>query len=81
MDDKILLDNFIFKTLGLVPGNLKAGFFYAGSAAHDANDHIIYNKASGALSYDVDGAGGHAAVQFASLASHPTINFHDFQVI
>jgi Ca2+-binding RTX toxin-like protein len=79
--DKILLDNAIFKTLGLVPGALKASFFYVGKAAHDANDHIIYNKATGVLSYDVDGVGGRAAVQFATLATHPTINYHDFQVI
>jgi hypothetical protein len=26
--------------------------FWAAAAAHDANDHTVYNRASGALSYD-----------------------------
>ena len=80
--DKMLLDNAIFNALGFQENvTLKAGFFHAGSAAADADDHIIYNKATGALSYDADGVGGQAAVQFATLSSHPTIDFHDFVVI
>jgi Ca2+-binding RTX toxin-like protein len=80
--DKILLDNAVFKTLGAQENvGLKGEFFHVGKAAADADDHIIYNKATGALSYDADGVGGHAAIQFATLSGHPTINFHDFVVI
>jgi serralysin len=76
--DKILMENAVFKALGNV---MKAGYFYVGKAAHDANDHIIYNKATGALFYDDDGTGAHAQVQFATLAGHPGINAKDFLVI
>jgi Ca2+-binding RTX toxin-like protein len=51
-------------------GPLKATFFSAGTAAHDADDRIIYNKATGALYYDSDGTGAHAQVLFAVIANH-----------
>jgi hypothetical protein len=49
-------------------------------ARHDGDDHIIYNKASGALYYDSDGIGGHAQIQFAVLANRPSIAANDFAV-
>jgi serralysin len=79
--DTIQLDNAFFQALGRA-GTLKADFFHAGKAAHDANDHIIYNKANGALFYDADGIGGQAQIVFAILASHPgNVAFNDFVVI
>ncbi|TIP32858.1 MAG: calcium-binding protein, partial [Mesorhizobium sp.] len=66
--DKIYLDHAVFA--GLQKGPLSAGSFHAGHGAHDANDHIIYNSTTGALSFDSDGIGGHAQVQFASLSPH-----------
>jgi Ca2+-binding RTX toxin-like protein len=78
--DKVWLDNAVFRALGL-EGSLKDGFFYAGAAAHDANDHLIYNRATAALSYDVDGMGGQSAVQFATLKGTPLLTAHDFLVI
>jgi len=70
--DKILLNPSIFKALGT--GTTLAGSaFYAGTDAHLGTDRIIYNKATGALLYDDDGTGSHAAVQFATLGTttHP----------
>jgi len=56
-DDTILLDRDIFSSsLGL--GNISAGELVIGPAALDANDRIIYDSTSGALSYDSDGVGG-----------------------
>jgi Ca2+-binding RTX toxin-like protein len=78
--DKLLLDNAVFKALGSA-GGLKAGFFFAGKAAHDANDHIIYDRAHGALFYDSDGIGGQAQVAFAGLDHRPLLSAHDFLVI
>jgi len=42
-----------------------------GTAATNANEHLIYNGSTGALYYDVDGAGGAAQVQIALLSNHP----------
>lgn len=80
-DDTIRLENAVFKALASA-GPLNAAFFYKGAAAHDGNDHIIYNTATGALFYDADGTGAHAQVQFATLANKPTnVTYGDFVVI
>ncbi|MFN0191090.1 MAG: calcium-binding protein, partial [Aestuariivirga sp.] len=65
VDDTIRLDDAIFTALS--GGYLTAAEFQIGAAAADASDRIIYNSATGALLYDSDGAGGTAAIQFATL--------------
>src|SRR5262249_6952334 len=40
--DTFRLENAVMKALGAVTGALKASYFFAGAAAHDADDHIIY---------------------------------------
>jgi Ca2+-binding RTX toxin-like protein len=77
--DKIALDDAVFTALGL--GALSANTFVIGSAALDADDRIIYNSSNGALYYDADGAGGQAAVQFATLSGAPALTASDFTVI
>jgi VCBS repeat-containing protein len=77
--DKIALDDAVFTALGL--GALSANAFVIGSAALDADDRIIYNSSNGALYYDADGAGGQAAVQFATLSGAPALTASDFTVI
>ena len=74
------LDNAVFKAIG-GNGGLNAEAFHVGATAHDASDRIIYNKATGILSYDADGAGGHAQVGFAVLANHAVLTASDFVVI
>ena len=78
-DDTIRLENAVFT--GLAAGALAAGAFNSGAAATQADDRIIYNSATGALLFDVDGAGGAAAVQFATLTGAPVIAATDFLVI
>jgi hypothetical protein len=80
-DDTIKLAHAFFKGMGV--GLLKSQYFFAGTHAHDADDHIIYNKASGALYYDADGTGAHAQVQFATIADHAIagLAFSDFVLI
>ena len=62
-------------------GTLSSGAYYAGAAAHDSTDRIIYNASTGALSYDADGTGATAAVQFAQLSSGLALTNQDFLVI
>jgi len=77
--DKIALDDFIF--VGLSSGALPASAFHVGSAAHDADDRIIYDNASGTLYYDYDGSGIGTAVAFATLNGAPILAASDFMVI
>ncbi|MBE9139178.1 hypothetical protein IQ254_18585 [Nodosilinea sp. LEGE 07088] len=51
-----------------------------GAAAADASDRFIYNN-NGALLFDVDGAGGAAQVQIATLIGAPTITTADIVTI
>ena len=78
-DDVIHLDRAVFSSLK--PGVLKEGAFVVGSAAGDANDHIVYNSATGALLYDADGDGADAAVQFAQLGTGLALTSADFLVV
>ena len=79
-DDTVRMENAVFAALKAT-GTLAESAFYAGAAAHDASDRIIYNKATGALSYDADGKGGTAAVRFATLAKGLALTHADFMVV
>ena len=84
--DKIALDDDVFTRLGIgteAGVALAAARFYAGAAAHDANDRIIYDASAGALYYDPDGTGSAGQVQFAVLGTttHPTLGAGDFIVL
>jgi Ca2+-binding RTX toxin-like protein len=81
-EDTILLDNLIFANVG-GDGALALGAFYRSAAgvAHDADDRIIYDTDSGALSYDADGTGQLAAIQYARLSSNMNLLADDFLII
>jgi Ca2+-binding RTX toxin-like protein len=66
VDDTIALDNAVFTKLATA-GTLSSAYLRVGSAALDSNDYLVYDKATGVLSYDADGSGSGAAVQFAWL--------------
>ncbi|WP_281433010.1 cadherin domain-containing protein [Microvirga terrestris] len=84
-DDTIWLDNTIFKKLGkgtqASPGKLNKGFFVVGEKAKDKNDYLVYNKKTGVLSYDADGAGKGQAVEFAEFSKKPGLQSTDFFII
>ncbi len=66
-DDTIYLENAIFT--GLATGRLVAAGFVIGTEAVDADDRVIYDSATGAIYFDVDGVGGVGQVQFATLTA------------
>ncbi|MGH6614979.1 beta strand repeat-containing protein [Sphingomonas sp.] len=77
--DRIELDQSIFTGLGL--GTLGASAFGNGPAT-TADQHILYDAATGKLSYDADGSGAGAAIVFATLSNHPaTITSADFLIV
>jgi Ca2+-binding RTX toxin-like protein len=78
--DKIQLDDAVFSGIGGL-GTLNANAFFAGSAAHDADDRIVYNSSTGQLFFDADGNGAGAAVLFATLQGAPSLSASDFAVI
>jgi Ca2+-binding RTX toxin-like protein len=78
--DRIALDDAVFAGIG-GPGALNPNAFFAGAAAHDADDRIIYDQATGNLFFDADGNGAGAAILFANLTTHPVVTAGDFTVI
>lgn len=78
-DDRIVLDDDIFAAAGPL-GALAAGAFYAGTAAHDSSDRIIYDSATGKIYYDPDGTGSAAQVLFAQVATGLALNSGDFLI-
>ena len=68
-DDTIWLDNGYLKAVGTV-GRLASDAFHRGKGAADAEDRIIYDRATGALYYDKDGVGGAAQVKIATFWNH-----------
>ena len=75
-DDTLGLAHKIFKTIG--SGPLQENAFHAGKSAHDADDRIIYDQATGSLYYDADGTGSAAKIKFAVLANNAAITHADF---
>ena len=82
--DKIELDPAAFTAIGasglFAPGD---GRFWAGpgaSAAHDADDRIIYDTTSGILYYDADGNGPGGQGRVAVLQGAPTLVATDIVV-
>jgi Ca2+-binding RTX toxin-like protein len=67
VDDVMCRDWSIFVAAGPV-GTLSAAAFRIGPAAADLSDRIIYNPATHFVSYDPDGSGGDASVDFALIA-------------
>lgn len=64
--------------IGLSAGAVAASAFRIGSAALDADDRLIYNPASGALSIDLNGNAAGSAFQIASLSPGLALTASDF---
>jgi Ca2+-binding RTX toxin-like protein len=84
-DDSFLLDNAVFRKLGsgtaANPTELNAEFFTSSGRARERDDYLIYNKKTGVLTYDADGSGRGAAVEFAQFSKNLALTYKDFFVI
>ena len=80
-DDTILLDSAIFTELDEGLLDFTAFHKSASGTAQDAFDRIIYDSNDGTLSYDADGSGDIAAIQFAQLSTNLNLSADDFFVI
>lgn len=89
--EKIMLNAYVFEAVEVSPklpvdekardrGGLDASNFVIGKGAQDANDHIVYDQATGALYYDADGNGAGAAVQFAQFKAGTALKADYFLV-
>ena len=82
VDDTIKLAKSIFTALS--SGTLSSGAFKdlsVAGATIDSNDRILYDKATGALSYDADGSGSKAAVKFAIIDTKAALTASDFFIV
>jgi Ca2+-binding RTX toxin-like protein len=78
VDDTIYLSHAVFTQLAV--GTVNIANFWTGTAAHDANDFIVYDKIHGTLSYDSNGnaAGGSAA--FATVTAYTVVTTADIVI-
>ena len=77
--DKIDMSHTIFSALSA--GTLSSSAFFAGTAAQNASEHVIYNPGTGGLYYDPDGNGSVAATEFAKLSAGLVLHNTDFAVV
>ncbi len=80
VEDDIHLSKAIFGKLTASNNVLASKHLRIGAAAKDKDDYLVYDKATGALSYDADGSGSGVAVKFAQLAKNASLAHHDFIV-
>jgi uncharacterized delta-60 repeat protein len=78
--DELRLGELLFPSLPAGPVAASSFVAEPGAAAHDGNDFILYDTATGRLSYDADGSGAAAAALIAILTGHPMLAATDIQV-
>jgi Ca2+-binding RTX toxin-like protein len=75
--DQIRLKKSIFSALG---NTIDSDELLVGTAALDANDHLIFNATTLVLSYDADGNGGARAQAILQLQPGATLDFLDLSL-
>jgi serralysin len=89
--EKIMLNAYAFMALEVgakIPvdpgardsGPLAASNFWIGKSAKDADDRLVYDKATGALYYDADGNGAGEAIQFAQFKAGTALSADCFLI-
>jgi RTX calcium-binding nonapeptide repeat (4 copies) len=79
-EDRIRLDRAVFTELN-GGSALATRAFATGAVAGDANDRILYHRASGMVFYDADGTGEIAEVQIVQLDPGTALVAADFQLV
>jgi Ca2+-binding RTX toxin-like protein len=81
-EDSIALSKTIFPELhGRWHQLIDSDAFAVGTEAVNASDRIIYNPTTGALTYDDDGVGEHAALQIATLGVNLALTATNFLLV
>ncbi|MBP0445301.1 choice-of-anchor I family protein [Roseomonas sp. SSH11] len=79
-EDRIELDGAVFTAFGAA-GQLSAASFGLGTEASTADQHLLYNAATGALYYDADGVGGAASIRIGHVAQGTALTAQDIWVV
>ncbi|HEX9328416.1 MAG TPA: Ig-like domain-containing protein, partial [Reyranella sp.] len=77
--DKLAFARSAFSALA--PGELSTAAFVQAAAALTSEQRIIYNQATGLVSYDADGSGGGAAIAVAQLDAGQVLKAQDIKVL
>lgn len=91
LGENIMLNAYVFEALDVWPkkpvdadardsGPLAASNFSTGKTAKDADDRLVYDKATGALFYDADGNGAGEAIQFAQFKAGTALSADCFLI-
>ncbi|MDF8333822.1 calcium-binding protein [Novosphingobium cyanobacteriorum] len=75
-EDVLSFERYYYGGVG-ANGALDPSHFVLGTKAGDADDRMIYDKATGNLWYDADGTGSQAQIRIAVLAGHPDLAASD----
>lgn len=78
-DDTIVLENAVFPAFTVI-GIMTASAFFIGGQAHDSDDRIIYDKASGGLFYDQDGSAAEASIKIGDLSAGLSLTTQNFTI-
>jgi hypothetical protein len=62
------------------PDGAGQGVYRQPYTSQDAEDRILYDRATGSVFYDPDGTGSAVAVRFAVVATKKALTHHDFLV-
>lgn len=77
--DVIRLDDAVFTGFAAT-GPISPGQFRNGTSAQDADDRLIYDRASGNLFYDSNGAASGGSTLIATLSNKPLLDATDFLI-
>jgi Ca2+-binding RTX toxin-like protein len=80
-NDRLILDNAAFAGIGAAGGLSSARFDVLGGAATTTSDRILYDRSTGVVYYDSNGAGAGGRVAIVTLEDRPFLSVDDFRII